>query len=622
MSYRNASKIVIDTLAWTLTLPIAYFLRLDVALINNIHDVLLITLLSLPVKATIVWLNRHHDYSWRYAGVNDSVHLALSTFQFFLVFLIFSMVAKPYLLIPLSIPIIDLLLSIVLFTGTRAGAKVYQNLKKKNGHTRRGISAPKRKVLIAGAGDAGIYIVRSILNNSNSELEPVGFLDDDPQKKNQTIAGLKTLGAISDLPAVAAQTRASEVIIAIQNASGFKVREIVQLARKAKIKYRIIPSLNELLNRAPAINHVREVRIEDLLGRDSVELDSRSISNIITGCRVLVTGAGGSIGSEIVRQLMPFQPAEVIILGRGENSLHQLRLEVDRDYPHQKVTTCVCNIRDSLTLENIFQQYRPQVVFHSAAHKHVTLMEENPSQAVFNNVMGTRNVVNAALKHNVGYFVNISTDKAINPTSIMGACKRVTELIVQDAGKRAKANQYFTSVRFGNVLGSRGSVVPIFQEQIRRGGPVTVTHENVMRYFMTIPEASQLVLQAAALQMNGCVFVLKMGDPVRILDLANELIRLSGFEPGKDIHIVITGLQEGEKLYEELIYDDEHNTLTLHEKVLICETNGIPSNLDHLLKNLIEAAETYDGNEIRKTLKTIVPSYTGYKAKKQLLEAI
>ncbi len=622
MRTRNVSKVLIDTMAWTLILPIAYFLRLEIAFFTNLNDILLVTLVSFPIKAAIVWLNRHHSYSWRYAGLLDSSHILLSIIQFMIIFLSAAMLLRPYVFIPASVPVIEAILSLLMFIGIRAATRLSLRTYTKGTMFRAANAGNKRKVLIVGAGDAGTMILRSIIQSDDSDLLPIGFIDDDPVKQRQTIAGLKMLGTIDELPAIARDTGASEVIIAIPSATGPQVRHIVEIARKAKVRYRIIPSLSELINREPAVNQIREVRIEDLLGRETVELDNRAISEIITEQRVLVTGAGGSIGSEIVRQLIPFMPQEIILVGRGENSLHQLVLEMERNHPQQKISTRVCNIRDNLTLDKVFREFKPQVVFHAAAHKHVRLMEENPSQAVFNNVMGTRNLVRQALKHHVEYFVNISTDKAINPTSIMGACKRVTELIVQDAAKHAADGQHFMSVRFGNVLGSRGSVVPIFQEQIRRGGPVTVTDKNMIRYFMTIPEASQLVLQAAALHLNGCVFVLKMGEPVRIVDMAKDLIRLSGFEPDKDIHIVYTGLQNGEKLYEELVYGDEENTATPHDKVLICETNGLPSNLDYLLKNLVEAAESYESDEIRRSLKAIVPTYAGYEAKKELMRAM
>lgn len=622
MVMRRVSKVLIDSIAWTLVLPIAYFLRLELNAFDYLPEIAIVTAISFPVKLGIVWLNRHHNYSWRYAGMLDSAHILSSIVQFTVVFLIAASFLRPYIFIPISVPIIEAVLSLLMFIGIRASTRIYMRSNVKGILFKANTVQTKRKVLIAGAGEAGTLILKSINQSADSDLHPVGFIDDDPIKQRQRIAGLKMLGTIEDLPIIAHETEASEVIIAMPSATGAKVRQIVELARKAKIRYRIIPSLTELINREPAVNQLRDVRIEDLLGREPVELDNQSISYIITNRRVLVTGAGGSIGSEIVRQLLPYNPKEIVLLGRGENSLHQLMLELERDYPHQKVTTKVCNIRDTLTLGNVFETFKPQVVFHAAAHKHVRLMEENPSQAVFNNVLGTRNVVKMALKHKVECFVNVSTDKAINPTSVMGACKRVTELIVQDAAQKAAEGQYFMSVRFGNVLGSRGSVVPIFQEQIRRGGPVTVTHENMVRYFMTIPEASQLVLQAAALHLNGCVFVLKMGEPVRIVDMAKDLIRLSGLEPDKDIHIVFTGLQKGEKLYEELVYNDEDNTTTAHDKVLICETNGMPDNLEDLLKDLSVAAEAYDHREIRRVIKLIVPTYSGFDVKKELMKAM
>lgn len=617
MTWRNLTKILIDALAWTLVLPLAYVIRLESQVLILADKIVLVTLLFFPVKLAIVWLNRHHLYSWRYSGIIDSIHLLRSIIIMMILLLLTRIFLGNVLFIPYSVPIIEAGLSLLLFASVRVAAHLVlrkDQSRIKSLFRNNTTSDSPNNVVIVGAGEAGITLLRSLSLGSADKQRLVGFVDDDPKKQGQTIAGLRMLGTIDELPAIAREHGVTELIIAIPSASGKQIRRIVDIARSAKLGYKTVPKQAELSQNETSLNKIREVKIEDLLGRDSVKLDNTSISNIITGQRVLVTGAGGSIGSEVVRQLLPFHPKEIVLLGRGENSLHQIMLELERDYPHQKFRTRVCTITDRAGLEQIFQEFKPEIIFHAAAHKHVRLMEENPAEAVFNNVMGTSNLVNLALNYQVKHFVNVSTDKAINPTSVMGACKRLTEIVVQKAALEAGPDHFYVSVRFGNVLGSRGSVVPIFQEQIRRGGPVTVTHEEVVRYFMTIPEAAQLVLQAAALQLNGCVLVLKMGDPVRIVDLARDLIQLSGLVPDKDIHIVYTGLQKGEKLYEELSYASEETDDTMHADVLISKTTQLPADFEERIEELRNAAERYDGQEIRRLLKALIPSYSGYTA--------
>jgi FlaA1/EpsC-like NDP-sugar epimerase len=617
MLWRNVTKILIDALAWTLVLPLAYVIRLEMEALDYAGDILTVTLLFFPIKLAIVWLNRHHLYSWRYSGLVDSLHLLRSVVIMMVLLLVARVLIGDLLLIPYSVPIIEAGMSVVLFTAVRVAAHLVlrRDQSRIKSLVRKGSerSSPNR-VIIVGAGEAGIALLRSLSLVNGDRQQLVGFVDDDPEKQGQTIAGLKMLGTIEELPAIAERHQVSDLIIAIPSASGKQIRRIVDIARSAKLGYKTVPRREELGPHALSAAALRELKIEDLLGRETVQLDNTSISELIREKRVLVTGAGGSIGSEVVRQLLPYHPKEIVLLGRGENSLHQIMLELERDHPHQRFRTRVCTITDQAGLERVFEEFHPEIIFHAAAHKHVRLMEENPAEAVFNNVVGTTHLVNLALKYQVKHLVNISTDKAINPTSVMGACKRLTEIVVQKAAEQAGEGYHYVSVRFGNVLGSRGSVVPIFQEQIRRGGPVTVTHEDVVRYFMTIPEAAQLVLQAAALRLNRCVFVLKMGDPVRIVDLARDLIQLSGRVPDKDIAIVYTGLQKGEKLYEELSYDSEQTDDTSHKDVLISKTNALPADVEERLQELVAAAGRFDEKEIRRLLKVLVPGYTGYTA--------
>ena len=617
MLWRNVTKILIDALAWTLVLPLAYVIRLEKEALDYAGDILTVTLLFFPFKLAIVWLNRHHLYSWRYSGLVDSLHLLRSVVIMMVLLLLARVLIGELVLIPYSVPIIEAGMSVVLFTAVRVAAHLVLRKDQSRIKTlfRKGAEASSpNRVIIVGAGEAGIALLRSLSLVNGDRQQLVGFVDDDPKKQGQTIAGLKMLGTIDELPAIAERHQVSDLIIAIPSASGKQIRRIVDIARSAKLGYKTVPRREELGQQGLSAAALRELKIEDLLGRETVQLDNTSISELIREKRVLVTGAGGSIGSEVVRQLLPYHPKEIVLLGRGENSLHQIMLELERDHPHQRFRTRVCTITDQAGLERVFEEFHPEIIFHAAAHKHVRLMEENPAEAVFNNVVGTSHLVNLALKYQVKHLVNISTDKAINPTSVMGACKRLTEIVVQKAAEQAGEGYHYVSVRFGNVLGSRGSVVPIFQEQIRRGGPVTVTHEDVVRYFMTIPEAAQLVLQAAALRLNRCVFVLKMGDPVRIVDLARDLIQLSGRVPDKDIAIVYTGLQKGEKLYEELSYDSEQTDDTSHKDVLISKTTALPADVEERLQELVAAAGRYDEKEIRRLLKVLVPGYTGYTA--------
>ncbi|MEO0560096.1 MAG: nucleoside-diphosphate sugar epimerase/dehydratase, partial [Bacteroidota bacterium] len=397
---------------------------------------------------------------------------------------------------------------------------------------------------------------------------------------------------------------------AIPSASGSLIRRIVKRAAAAHVEHRTIPGMFELVNGTVSLAQTRDVNIEDLLGRDPVRLDTDVIQDQIRSRRILVTGAGGSIGSEVVRQLAVFGPSQIVLLGRGENSVYLIHREMRRRWPEIDTPSVICDVRDRASLRAVFERYRPELVYHAAAHKHVPLMEANPEQAVFNNVIGTRNVAELARDAGVTRMVNISTDKAVNPTSVMGTSKRVAEYVVEAASRTCGPNQAFVSVRFGNVLGSRGSVVPLFKSQIERGGPVTVTHPEMIRYFMTIPEASQLVLQAAAQGANGQVYVLDMGEPVKIVDLARDLILLSGLEPGVDIQIEFSGTRPGEKLFEELLTAEEGTQPSPHEKIFVARKASATDGLDLEVERLIEAARGRDGDAIRSAFQRIVPSYT------------
>jgi FlaA1/EpsC-like NDP-sugar epimerase len=608
MKHLRLIKTILDLIVWTFSIPIAYVIRLETESMVHWVDILILTLISIPIKLALIVYNRQNSSSWRFAGITEYQNIAYSIGTFVVFLVIVKLFLGQYLMIPWSLPILELGLGTILLTGIRIGSKLWP---RTNGIQNRDANDPSKtkRVIIAGAGEAGVAVSLELRKNARANYTLVGFLDDDPSKQSQIISGLKVLGGMSSLGDVIKKTTVDEVIIAMPSAPGSTIRQVVDHASAYNVSYKIIPSLADIIHRQAPINQLRPVELEDLLGRPSVKLDEDIIKDTIFNRVVLVTGAGGSIGSEIVRQLVVFKPKHLLLVGRGENSLHQLRLELNRHSQNQSFEMIICDVRDRDTLEHIFSLHKPEVVFHAAAHKHVRLMQENPEQAVFNNVTGTQNVVDLSIKHGVRSFVNISTDKAINPSSIMGASKRVTELITQQASFKASDDQAFMSVRFGNVLGSRGSVVNIFNDQIKHGGPVTVTHPDTVRYFMTVEESAQLVLQACAMHINGCIFMLKMGDPVRILDMARDLIRLSGYEPDRDIHVVFSGLTEGEKLFEELLYNDEHHQITSHEKVLISRSSRVPSNLDDLVSDLTTAARNYDIERMRVSLNAIIPTF-------------
>ncbi|MBE0670470.1 MAG: polysaccharide biosynthesis protein [Anaerolineales bacterium] len=441
---------------------------------------------------------------------------------------------------------IDWLLSLVLIGGSRFALRI---LAEQNTGSRDALRETKR-ALIIGAGDEGALVVRELQKASQLNLVPVGFLDDDPAKQNHQIYGVSVVGRINKLQAVLESHRVDEVIIAIPSAPGSIIRFVNDACRKRGISSRTMPGMYELIGGKVSVNRLREVDIADLLRREPVTIDDHLVGSILGGKRVLITGAGGSIGREICRQVARWSPAELVLLGHGENSIFESLLELNEDFPALSIHPVIADVRDANRIEEMFKLHQPQVVFHAAAHKHVPLMEANVEEAITNNVLGTRNVVGTANRYGVERLVLISTDKAVRPVSIMGATKRLAEMIVLDTAQRTK--RAYSVVRFGNVLGSRGSVVPKFKNQIARGGPVTITHPEMYRYFMTIPEAVHLVLQAASMGRGGEVFMLNMGQQVRILDLAEDLIKLSGLEPHRDIEITFTGIRPGEKLREDL----------------------------------------------------------------------
>ncbi len=607
INYRAILKVLIDGCCWSLITIISYIMRLENSFTLYLYDISIVMVVIAPIKFILIIANKHHKISWRYTSMQDFkvpiISIAYMTFVYFA----FYIIVQGRIFIPRSVPLIDAMISIIVFLLIRMSAQYVDARKKRTNH----YSEKVKKVLIVGAGDSGSMVAKEILRYPEMGMIPIGYLDDDPNKQKQLISNVQVLGKIDEIEKIVYENEVDEIIIAMAVASGTVIRNILNKANELNIHCRTIPSFNEVISGNVAITQLREVQVEDLLRRKPVDLDKSKIKEYLKGKSILVSGAGGSIGSEIVRQICTFLPKKVVLLGRGENSIHEIYREISREYQHIDIVPVITDVRDKTSLEFVFQKHQPDVVFHAAAHKHVYLMESNPCQAILNNIIGTKNLVDLSLDENVKTFVNISTDKAINPTSVMGASKRVAEYIVEDASKKINDGRNYVSVRFGNVLGSRGSVIPIFKEQIERGGPVTVTHPEMKRYFMTIPEASQLVLQAGALNKNGAVFVLDMGEPVKIVDMARDLIRLSGLEPDKDISIAFTGMKPGEKLYEELLNAEEGTNMTQHESIFVAKKDSYPQNLDKNIQEMLKVAKTYDSLEIRKMIKKIVPTYTG-----------
>jgi len=505
---------------------------------------------------------------------------------------------------PRTTLVIDWLLSLIFVGGLRFSVRLWSENAARSQAARQGQT---RRALIVGAGDAGALVVRELQKNPQLNLEPIGFLDDNPAKLRQQIYGIPVIGTIEDLPGTLERRRVDEVVIAIPSAPGRVVRLVADACRGRGVPFRTIPGIYELLGGKVSVNRLREVDITDLLRRQPTQLKEELMGQTLNGRVVLVTGAGGSIGRELCRQIARWGPAMLIMMGHGENSIFEAVLDLQENFPSLLVKPVIADVRDQLRLETVFKQYRPQVVFHAAAHKHVPLMELNVEEAVTNNIMGTRNLVETALAYDVERLVMISTDKAIRPASVMGATKRLAEMLVLDAARRS--GRAYAVVRFGNVLGSRGSVVPKFKRQIARGGPITITHPDMERFFMTIPEAVYLVLQAAGLSSGSETFVLNMGQPVRIVDLAEDLIRLSGLEPGRDIEITFTGIRLGEKLREELWEEGDILEETAHPEILrlVGQVELEGTQLQTEVDDLIELARSGDAAGVIQQLDRIIP---------------
>jgi FlaA1/EpsC-like NDP-sugar epimerase len=567
----------------------------------------LMCVVALAIKIPTYFLFGLYRRLWIYASTGELrlITVAVTTASVLTSGMMLLLISAGMILpgMPRSALGIDWLLSLILIGGSRFALRILaeqSTVLRSNGKTKR--------ALIIGAGDAGALVVRELQRSSQLNLIPVGFLDDDPAKQKHVIHGVTVIGRVDKLDSAIDQHGISEVIIAIPSAPGRLVRMVNDICRHKGIPSRTMPGIYELIGGKVNVSRLREVDITDLLRREPVRVNDEAVGAALEGKRVLVTGAGGSIGRELCRQIARRNPSELVLLGHGENSIFEILLELEYDYPALILHPVIADIRNHERLSRIFSQHKPQIVFHAAAHKHVPLMEINVVEAITNNVIGTNNVVQVALAHNVERFVLISTDKAVRPSSVYGATKRLAEMVVLDAAHQTQ--RAFTVVRFGNVLGSRGSIIPKFKNQIANGGPVTITHPDMYRFFMTIPEAVYLVLQAASMENGGETFVLNMGEPVRILDLAEDLIRLSGLEPHRDIEIAYMGIRPGEKLTEELWDEGTPLMPTLHPDISCLDTDvsSLSLNLPQTIDTLSSLSHSDDTEAMIKLLDELIPN--------------
>lgn len=593
----------LDIISAIIAVLVSIYLRFDGNLIPQNYLSMLVGQLPFFVMITIVsfFLFKLYSRVWRYAGSSELLAIVGANFAGAICWFIFSVLVEAVL--PRSIYILTALVLTFFVGGTRLSLRVYSYLTSKPQYIQR--TQKLNKVLVIGAGDAGAMLAREIERYHSGKRKIIGFIDDDRDKQGKTMFGIRVLGSRYDIEQVVADTDANEIIIAMPSVKGKEIKEIIDVCKNTNCKLTILPGVYEIIEGTVSVNQLRPVEVEDLLGRDPVKLDTKNVSAYITGKVVLITGAGGSIGSEICRQVAKMQPKKMLLLGKGENSIYEISQELSIEYPQIRKVPIIADVRDEERINGIMDYFHPHVVFHAAAHKHVPLMEYQPMEAVRNNVLGTKVVAEAASKNGVETFVMISTDKAVNPTSVMGCTKRVAEMFVQSMNSISETR--FAAVRFGNVLGSRGSVIPLFKKQIAKGGPVTVTHPDMKRYFMTIPEASQLVLQAGAMAEGGEVFVLDMGEPVKIYDLARDMITLSGMIPEVDIEIKFTGLRPGEKLFEELLSAEDGTEATQHKKIFTAMIKCVDkTKLDFQIRRLLEQTT---GDNVVEVLKETVPTY-------------
>lgn len=596
---RIIALMLIDALFITLALFLALILRFE-GEIQAPYLTNMVSLIPYYIISTIVlmYLFRLYHRLWQYASIGElyGIFKAITTSSILVVLAIYTM-NLPYL--PRSVYILAWLLIMIFIGGSRLSWRILRDyfISEK-------ITSGKN-VLIIGAGDGGAMVARELLNNPNLNLTPVGFIDDSRYKQKLAVYDVPVLGRRKDIPGIAREHNIEEIIIAIPSASGKTIREIMDICRDTKAKVRIFQGTTELLSDT---YNIREIELADLLRREPVQLNLSKISGYLENKIVLISGAGGSIGSELCRQISSFMPQAIILVEYSENNLFQIESELRELYPDLAIYAELVDIKDKERLNKVFNRYKPEVVFHAAAYKHVPMMEKHPREALKNNVIGTKNMAEISKLHAVETFILISTDKAVDPSSIMGATKRIAELIIQEMNDNTEKTNY-AAVRFGNVLGSNGSVIPIFEKQIKKGGPVTVTDLEMTRYFMTIPEAVQLVIQAGAMAKGGEIFVLDMGEPVKIIDLATDLIKLHGYEPYRDIRIEIIGIRPGEKLHEELFTTSEQMTTTHHDRILVMEKDPDGQEVLDMIDKLLIKNVFLDSLDAVNTIRKILPHF-------------
>ncbi len=600
---RRITVFALDLILISLALSSAFLIRFDFAIPTVELGLLMDSLMVVLVVKPLVFITiGFYNSLWRYASLQDGIEIFKGvTFSSILaVAAIFFL--RQFAPLPRSIFVLDWIMLFAMITASRLIWRIYRESYVI------GKSSDGPRTLIIGAGEAGSLLLKEIRRHPHTSYNVVGFVDDSPEKRGMKLHAVPVLGMTKELGSLIRLNEIEDVIIAMPSAGSKVTRAIVDSCKQANVTFKTLPSIGELIDGRLSISQIKNVEIEDLLGRDQVMLDKDMICGYLTDKQILVTGAAGSIGSEICRQIARFNPSKLILLEQAETPLYEIEMELAGSFPGLKLLPLICDVRDREKVDEAFDEFRPDVVFHAAAYKHVPMMEYNPAQAVLNNIFGSKNVADAAHRCKVRNFVMISTDKAVNPSNIMGATKRAAEMYVQALSRTSGTK--FTTVRFGNVLGSNGSVIPLFKDQIASGGPVTVTDKRIIRYFMTIPEASQLVLQAGSIGSGSEILVLDMGEPVRIVDLAEELIRLSGLVPYEDIDIVFTGLRPGEKLFEELLIDGEGIMPTMHEKIKVLTPVRLESDLIAAeLTALYEAARSKSVDLLVGSLKRLVPEF-------------
>lgn len=617
---------LIEAVVFTVAYVGAYLLRFDFVLkTQDWEQIMLVLPWLLPSKLATFFLLGLYKGMWRYSSVQDFWRLAEACFFSSLLIVSIVLFLHRFAGFSRAVFLLDGILTFLIAGGVRVAIRsyyAYKNSSKGNQAFRRSQSDANprklKRILVIGAGGSGEKILREITDNPRLDYQIVGFLDDDPSKRGRAVHGVSVLGRVDDLPRIIEKHEVQEVFISTPSATGAEMRRIVDICEACRVSSKTLPAIGQIIDGEVTIKALRDVNYEDLLRRPPVQLDTAGIEDYLAGQTIMVTGGGGSIGSELCRQLIRFHPEKLILVDAGEANLYGIQMELRHELKFDAYHCILARVQNQNIMEEIFKTYRPDVVFHAAAYKHVPLLERNPWEAIFNNVLGSRVVMQMAVKHGTKRFVLVSTDKAVRPTNVMGTSKRLAELVLQSFQGNGTR---FMAVRFGNVLASSGSVIPLFRKQIEHGGPVTVTHPEVTRYFMTIPEAAQLILQAGALGEGGEIFVLEMGTPVKIADMAADLIRLSGKEPGRDIEVVFTGLRPGEKLYEELITRGEDIISTRHEKIMALEYrdrwnwNGLNTQdrycswLDREIEELCGIAGGHDACSIKQKLKELVPEY-------------